>query len=67
MTRATEHLCDNHPDGKGWYPGDLTDCDYHTRIRPSSTKVRQGRVARAKADKAQGAIGTDRGGYIHGH
>lgn len=62
-----EHFCDDHPDGRGWQPGGVAECPFHkSHSGQKQLGYRDGRKARAKADKQAGVIGDDRGGYISG-
>jgi hypothetical protein len=61
---ASEHMC-----GKDWAPGGVDQCkerQNHGQLAKNQTGVRWGRKVRAKADRAAGTVGQDRGGYING-
>ncbi len=61
---ASEHMC-----GDEWAPGGVDHCkerQNHGMLVKNQTAVLYGRRIRAKADKAAGVVGQDRGGYING-
>lgn len=61
-----EHYCDHHPDGAGWYPDATDSCPYHGTRHSGKAQLgyREGKKARAKADRQKGVIGVDRGPFI---
>ena len=67
---ATQHLCLEHPereaDGEKWRDGSVDSCSYHGQRVINQPKVRMSGRDRARADKAAGTVGQDRGGYING-
>jgi len=65
---ATSHYCPNSPkpDSDGWQPGSSDNCPHHGSKLTTLAKVRMSGRDRAKADRAAGVIGQDRGDYING-